>query len=248
MASSDFWRDLTTEFQKLPDYWTLSAEWKNYGGGGPGTWSLSGSNAAKYSFEALASRAGREIAKKGTPDLLTAWLDQLKQEDVGFKPMAFAVIQNPDGRERQECQAGHFPRVCEASVYFCRKLETRAVHLEAEWSEEDRKNLRAFANRAMEDLRQNLKSKSERLKELSDTPSQPKAVEPKTESVGEQLRRLRDECHITAQELAELIDVEVRSVQRHLAGDSIPYDRHLRAYEREFSKLLNRKVVISKLS
>jgi hypothetical protein len=68
-------------------------------------------------------------------------------------------------------------------------------------------------------------------------PAKPEAIEPETESVGRQLSRLREECRLTTEELAELIDVDTRSVQRHLAGDSIPYDRHLRRYEREFSKL-----------
>jgi hypothetical protein len=132
MASSDFWRDLAAEFQKLPDFWTVSAEWKNYGGGTPESWSLSGSNAAKYSFEALASRAGREIAKEGASHLLTVWLDKLKQEGIGFKQMAFVLIPNSDGSEREECQAGQIPHVCEASLYLCKKFETRALQLEFE--------------------------------------------------------------------------------------------------------------------
>lgn len=68
------------------------------------------------------------------------------------------------------------------------------------------------------------------------------------DSVGSQLNRLKDECHLTAEELAEKIDIDPRSVQRHLAGTSVPHARHLRAYEKEFSKLLNRKVVVNKTS
>jgi hypothetical protein len=68
------------------------------------------------------------------------------------------------------------------------------------------------------------------------------------ESVAAQIDRLRKECRLTAEELAELIGLEPRSVFRHLAGDSVPYAKHIRAYEREFSKLLKRQVVISKLS
>ncbi len=68
------------------------------------------------------------------------------------------------------------------------------------------------------------------------------------ETIGSQLSALKEECRLTVEELAELIEIQVRSVQRHLAGDSIPYDRHLRAYEREFSKLLNRQIVIRKMS
>ncbi len=68
------------------------------------------------------------------------------------------------------------------------------------------------------------------------------------ESVAAQLVRLKEEAHLTVQELGDLIGLEDRSIRRHLSADAIPYDRHLRAYEREFSKLLKRKVVISKLS
>jgi hypothetical protein len=70
----------------------------------------------------------------------------------------------------------------------------------------------------------------------------------KTETVASQINRLREECHLTLEELAEKISLEVRSVQRHLAGQTIPYARNIRRYEREFSKLLNRQVVIRKSS
>jgi len=68
------------------------------------------------------------------------------------------------------------------------------------------------------------------------------------ESVGAQIKRLRDECQLTTEELAEEVELEVRSVQRHLANKATPYVRHLRTYQRTFSKLLNRQVVIGKLS
>ncbi|HXJ96846.1 MAG TPA: helix-turn-helix transcriptional regulator, partial [Terriglobia bacterium] len=65
------------------------------------------------------------------------------------------------------------------------------------------------------------------------------------QSVASQLTLLKEECHLTAEELAELTEMDVRSVQRHLAGDTGPRGRHLRKYEKVFSKLLNRHVVIS---
>jgi len=70
---------------------------------------------------------------------------------------------------------------------------------------------------------------------------------PRAETIAAQIQRLREECRLTTEELAEKIGIEARSVQRHLAG-TIPYDRHLRAYESLFSKLLNRKIVINKMS
>jgi DNA-binding XRE family transcriptional regulator len=68
------------------------------------------------------------------------------------------------------------------------------------------------------------------------------------DSVGAQIKRYRDECELTTEELAEAVELEVRSVQRHLANAATPYVRHRRKYQRVFSKLLNRKVVIGKLS
>jgi len=82
----------------------------------------------------------------------------------------------------------------------------------------------------------------------SATAPAPSPSTPKRETVATQINRLREECHLTAEELAEKIGIEPRSVQRHLAGSSVPHGRHVRAYERVFSNLLNRQVVISKMS
>jgi hypothetical protein len=71
---------------------------------------------------------------------------------------------------------------------------------------------------------------------------------PKPETIGQQINRLREECRLSVEELAEEVQLETRSVQRHIADVHIPHNRHLRAYERTFSKLLNRQVVISKTS
>jgi hypothetical protein len=76
----------------------------------------------------------------------------------------------------------------------------------------------------------------------------PAPVPPKTiDTIAAQINRLRNECHLTAEELAEEVELDSRTVQRHLAGETTPYARHLRIYERVFSKILNRQVVISKM-
>jgi DNA-binding transcriptional regulator YiaG len=71
---------------------------------------------------------------------------------------------------------------------------------------------------------------------------------PEPDTVGAQINRLREECHLAPDELAVKIGIDVRSVRRHLKDSSLPYDRTLWAYETLFSKLLNRKVVINKMS
>jgi DNA-binding transcriptional ArsR family regulator len=79
-------------------------------------------------------------------------------------------------------------------------------------------------------------------------PLTPSAVNtPDRETIAEQLTRLREESRMTFEELAEKVRVNPRTVQRHIAGDSIPYSRHIAAYERVFSRLLDRKVLIKKM-
>jgi hypothetical protein len=77
-----------------------------------------------------------------------------------------------------------------------------------------------------------------------------KATEPRKPDTtfADTIRALRDECRLTTEELAEEVNLDARSVQRHIAGKTQPYARHLRAYEGLFSKLLERKVVINKMS
>jgi hypothetical protein len=113
---------------------------------------------------------------------------------------------------------GRIPRVAEISARFCQELELEALQLEAK------------------------QKKGRKLQ----CPPFPSSARPQTQ-VAVQLSRLKEESHLTAQELAELVELDDRSVRRHLSGQTSPYDRHLRAYERVFSKQLSRKIVISKM-
>jgi hypothetical protein len=75
-------------------------------------------------------------------------------------------------------------------------------------------------------------------------PEPPKVVE----TIGAQINRLREEAsHLSEEELAEKTGLDIRTVQRNIANETTPSGRNLRAYERVFSKLLNRQVVISKM-
>ena len=71
-----------------------------------------------------------------------------------------------------------------------------------------------------------------------------RAPEPEPETVGQQIDRLRDECRMRAEDLAELLDCDPTTVYRHVSGSMTPRLKTLGAYERVFSKSLNRKVVI----
>jgi len=77
-------------------------------------------------------------------------------------------------------------------------------------------------------------------------PVSPRKVPP-SETVGEQIKRLREECRWTIEQLAEFVDVHERTVSRHELGEVEPYARTLSIYERIFYKHLGRKVVISKM-
>jgi DNA-binding transcriptional regulator YiaG len=66
--------------------------------------------------------------------------------------------------------------------------------------------------------------------------------------VAQQIEALRLECDLTQQKLSDELGIELRTVQRHLAGESVPHRRSLAAYERYFSNRLNRKIIIGNLS
>ena len=68
------------------------------------------------------------------------------------------------------------------------------------------------------------------------------------ESVGNQIGRLMDEARLTAEQIAAKLDVQPRSIYRHMADEARPRKGHLAAYERVFSQALDRKVVISETS
>lgn len=90
------------------------------------------------------------------------------------------------------------------------------------------------------------RNEAKELRQVATTPKLPAA--PPRESVAEQLERLRDECRLTVDELADKLDIEPRSVYRHLAGTSAPRLKQIGAYERVFAEILERKIVIKTTS
>jgi hypothetical protein len=72
----------------------------------------------------------------------------------------------------------------------------------------------------------------------------PKAAEP----LAEQIKQLKDECDITAEEIAGALGVVPRSIWKHLAGTTLPRRGHLAAYERLFTERLGRLVTFQKVS
>jgi hypothetical protein len=76
-------------------------------------------------------------------------------------------------------------------------------------------------------------------------PSVPQPT-PKQETIGEQIDRLRRECDdMTVEELAEKVELDPTNVSRHIRDKSKPTHRNRRQYQRVFSNILNRKIVIN---
>lgn len=115
---------------------------------------------------------------------------------------------------------GRIPALCDRSSRLSKILEVRAI--QAKFEEKQRSAM-----------------KSDPEPTEAPTPPQP--------TVAEQLKALKSECRLTAEEMADALKVNLRTVQRQLAGKINPRDKQRRAYERLFSKLLKRKVIISKM-
>jgi hypothetical protein len=75
-------------------------------------------------------------------------------------------------------------------------------------------------------------------------PSTPISV--RCESIAVQLQRLREQSRLTVEKLAELVNIDSRSVERHLAGKAQPRIGHIGAYERAFTEAIGINVVINK--
>ncbi len=57
-----------------------------------------------------------------------------------------------------------------------------------------------------------------------------------------QLRALQDEARLTAEQIAESLDIDPRSVFRHLGGQAVPRRKQIAAYERLFTEKLGRNI------
>jgi hypothetical protein len=71
---------------------------------------------------------------------------------------------------------------------------------------------------------------------------------PKTtlETVGEQIERLRLECDITIEDLADQVGIDPTNVSRHIRALSMPNKTSRKQYEKILSKLLNRQILLSR--
>jgi hypothetical protein len=221
MTDSEFWRDPSSHFRSLIHgvFDPVSASWQYRAKSGvAGDWRLQGDASPRLQFEALARRGASKLTNDEGSDLLIAWLEALRKDGTDFHFGPTSTELTDDGSPGTTWIFGDIHGLCEASANYCKKLESAA--LQAEFEEHQR----------------------------GERPEpKPEPAAPKLGTIAEQINRLREECHLTAEELAEEVELDSRTVQRHLAGETTPYPRHLRVYERVFFKLLNRQVVIRKM-
>jgi hypothetical protein len=232
MLDSDFWHDLAVSFDSVHKLYEFSAHRASYMGSTvEPTWTLEGERRSLSIFDALARRGARMLEPPPTGNLALGWLEALWYEATHGPVRSTSEVMGQPQFPKEPLHPpvqvrGKIDRVFEASSALCRKFES--VALQTEFEAEQRKKLDA---------------KLLRLDPIPEAATAPLS----NETIAAQIQRLRDECRLTTEELAEKIELEPRSVQRHIAGDSIPYTRNLRRYETEFSKLLKRQVVIRKL-
>jgi len=155
--------------------------------------------------------------------------------------------------------------LCEASANYCARLSVEALEAEhagtapiqlpkapstiAEYVQiQQRQREARLVAEAKVEARKKFAAEQEleRLRAAS-TPPVGSPITVVQESVASQLNRLRDECGISIEELAYQVGLHARSVQRHLASETAVRSTHLSAYNRVFSKLLKRNIVIRKM-
>jgi hypothetical protein len=180
------------------------------------------SGIARIRFEALARRGAGSLSDTGG-DLLAVWLEALQRTLASGRSILLmeraGTELNDDGTEGAHHRSGIISRVCEVSAQYCDEWESRAREAE------ERKKLQAHEDRA-------------------------KAVEivrASSESVGHQIDRLRKEARMTLEKLADKMNLNIRTVQKHIADIITPLGRNLKGYERVFSKSLNRSIVIKNM-
>lgn len=182
----------------------------------------------RYTTKRLVERLARRGASWFNPlpkgDLYNAWLNALQERNKD-QPLPRVLVP-----------------LCELSADLCNVLGGEALEREIQAQRD---------SESEPDLRERIRALEERLERTASHPpalTQSPTGSTRSESIGDQINRLREECHLTVEGLAEALGVDSRSVYRHLAGHSQPRVSHIGAYERVFSELLGRKVVISKTS
>src|ERR1019366_6597537 len=168
------------------------------------------------------------------------------------------IESDSEGNERAGHLSGTIQRVCEASANYCALLESRALAAERRAQQQAPGNAAdeqgaAPAQAGASDIagREGIRQNSEAIqavlnladRSLAHPPHATPKASARPKDAGQEINRLREECRLTIEDLAEAIGAAPRTVQRHLAGKNRPLPRFVAAYEHVFSRLLKRKVV-----
>ena len=240
MADSDFWRDLASQFLSIPDASLLRADRDYKLGSETGNWRLSGNTRSIAHFDSLARRGAFELTSEENSDLLTAWLEALMAHPgSGYRQGVYYKEVTADGTDGPNHMTGSINHPHEGSANFCKALESEALQTEFE---EKQRNDPKIA------MAEPVPAQSTPDKTAEEQISLARPIPSTRETVATQLSRLRDESPLTVEQLAEAVDIDPRSVYRHLSGATLPHKRHLKAYEKVFSQVLQRTVVICKMS
>jgi hypothetical protein len=210
---------------------TLSAYGAYEQTGEYGQWSLAGSGSitgslrARFQLRATEGGIGLGIPANVLP--IVYWLHSLHQHLRQNKNHHTSIGGGETG--------GSIKRVIEASALYCAHLQQKALE-----------------RMVLTQWEQNYHATGETLaapQQLHANAPRPLVVQPEratVETTGAQINRWRAECGLTIEGLATRMGLDTRSVQRHLADEHKPQDRHLTAYNRVFSKLLKKEIVINK--
>jgi hypothetical protein len=128
MTDSAFWRELHDKFVAFQDRLRAS----------------SGATCLTYKqFEVLAKRGASGIARPGTSNLLSVWLEAVWKEDPDFRSLYLAKEVSSLPEFEQNFEIGTLDHMCQDSATFCKKLEEQAV--QAEFEEKQRNDPRNWS-------------------------------------------------------------------------------------------------------
>jgi ribosome-binding protein aMBF1 (putative translation factor) len=234
MDEASAWRELAARFTELGqlDQNRLYACWSSSPFNDRGEqWFISGGleQLTVDSFEWAAERAAVLLGQPLGRPTLFHWLDLLRENSPRYIGGGRSVSRRGD-EILDTAETGRIRSVCIASAEYCYKLETAAI---AKTVREWRELSNAELGEIVDD-------------ESTAAPNTPPdlAIVAQYESIADQLKRLREESRLTYEKLAEELEVDTRSVERHFAGKAKPRIGHIGGYERVFSEALKRKIVI----
>jgi len=203
------------------------------------TWTLVGapSDSTLRRFEVLSEQAVKKTSRG------TTWqdfLNVLREEPHTFKREFFLLgYSEPD-----EPESGIL-RVCEAAADYCEQFIPEDAD-NARFEEMVKNILYAPIPQAVV---HHPEPPAPPIESPRPTPKSDSSVKPvgvgNMETVGQQVNRFREDCRLTVEELAEQAGLDATTVGRHIRGEMKASLRSIGAYERVFSKILERKIVIS---